>query len=182
MTSPCGNPSQLFADPRDVLTDECMVEEMYYSHFSRHKLHILNQSRGTDLYADPAAEPLYDRSLEMPMLIKLDPQETLLQKYGIDLKRDAVIWFSRKICVDSQYEPKIGDRIDFTYRTAVGDVVNEHLILNEFSPWDFQRQLVDHYSYIAGADRTQKKYKPDPPNKPADPNPLVYDLKCLKDL
>lgn len=173
---------QLFADPRDVLTDECMVEEMYYSHLSRHPLHILNQAAGTDLYGDPAAEPVYDRTIEMPMFIKLDPQETLLNKYGIDLRREAVIWFSRKICHDLGIEPKIGDRVDFTFRTAVGGVVNEHLIINEFSPWDFQRQLVDHYGFIAGADRTQKKYKPDPTGTPEDPKPLPFDVKCLKDL
>lgn len=175
--------NQLFADPRDELTDECMVEEMYYSHLSRHPLHILNQSQeGTDLYGDPKNEPIYDKTVEMPMLVKLDPEETYLDKYGLDRKREAVIWFSRKICKDLNVLPKIGDRIDFTYRTPSGSVVNEHLILTQISPWDFQRQLVDHYNFIAGAERTHLKYKPDPTGQPKDPKALPFDVKCLKDM
>ena len=175
-------PEQLFADPRDSITDEEMLSELYYSMMSRHNLFILDQTQGTDLYGDPSIEPVYNRTVEMPMLVKLDPPENLLSKYGMDETREALILFSRKVCHDLAVVPKIGDRLDFTYRTAVGGVVNEHLILNQVNAWDFQRNLVDHYSYVAGANRTHKKYQPTPPGQPTDPKPLPFDVKCLKGL
>ena len=179
MTTSPSHPDQLFVDPRDEITDESMLEEMYWSMLSQHHLYILNTGSGTDLYGDPASEPVYDSSVQMPMLIKLDPEEQVLDKYGFDRKREAVIWMSRKICHDLGLVPKIGDRIDFTYRTAVGGIVNEHLILNEFSAKDFQRQLVDHYQYVGAADRTLKKYH-SVTGTPPTPKPLPFDVKILK--
>jgi len=174
---------QLFADPRDVLTDECMIEEMYFSHLAKHPLHILNQSKeGTDLYGDPKNEPIYDKTVEMPMLIKLDPEVEELNKYGYDRTREVVIWFSRKILHDLSVDPKVGDRIDYTYRTAINAVVNEHFIINEISPTDFQRNLIDNYSVVAAGNRTHKLYQPNPPKEPADPKPLPFDVDCLKNM
>ena len=173
------HPDQLFVDPRDVLTDETMVEEMYYSTFARHPYYVLDQSDGVDLYGDASAEPVYSVKVDMPMLVRLDPEEQLLSKYGIDKKRAAIIWFSRKICHDLGVMPKIGDRIDFAYRTAAGSLVNEHLILNAPSAKDFQRQLIDHYSYIAPAERTHRKYASVTTNPP-ESKPLPFDVKVLK--
>lgn len=170
---------QLFTDPRDVITDENMVEEMYYSHLSKHRLMILDRTSGVDLYGDPATEPVYSNIVEMPMFIKLDPEETILNKYGMDRRREALIWFSRKICHKLEVTPTIGDRVDFTYRTPSGAVINEHLIINEISPWDFQRQLIDHYSFVSAADRTHKKYQPSA-SSPEDPKVLPFDVRCLK--
>lgn len=175
---------QLFADPRDTLTDECMVEELYFSHLARHRLHVLNQGAngGADLYGDPKQEPVYDKTFELPMLIKVDPEEEELNKYGYDRSREFMIWFSRKILHDLDLAPKVGDRIDMTYRTPTGDVVNEHIIINEISPADFQRQLIDYYSLLAAGNRTHKRYKPDPPGAPKDPKELPFDVTCLKNM
>lgn len=170
---------QLFADPRDVLTDECMVAEMYYSHIARFPLHILDQTQGTDLYGDPADEPVYSRTIELPIYVKLDPEEEELNKYGYDRTREFILWFSRKILHDLNIEPKVGDRVDFAYRSPTGDIINEHLIINEISPVDFQRQLIDHYSVTAAGNRTHKRYNPDPPGVPEDPKPLPFDVTCL---
>lgn len=177
-------PGQLFADPRDTLTDECMVEEMYFSHLAPHRLHILDQSAngGTDLYGDPAKEPVYSQTYKLPMLIKLDPEEEELNKYGYDRTREFMIWFSRKICHDLGIVPKVGDRIDMTYRDPVGAIINEHIIINEISPVDFQRQLIDHYSILAAGNRTHKLYQPNPPGVPEDPPELPFDVDCLKNI
>lgn len=171
---------QLFNDPRDAITDECMVEEMFYSHIARHPLHILDQSQGTDLYGDPAAEPVYSQTIEIPILVKLDPEEEHLDRYGYSRTRDVIMWFSRKIVHDEGINPKVGDRVDFTYRAPNGDVINEHLIINEISPTDFQRQIIDYYMLSVAGDRTHKRYQPDPPGVPADPPVLPFDTKFLK--
>jgi hypothetical protein len=180
----CKEPyKQLFTEVGDVLVDECMVEEAYYSMIPRFRLHILNQTKeGTDLYGDAKREPIYDRTILIPINIELRPQESLLTKYGMDEKREAIATFSKKICHDLGYEPKVGDRIDFTYRTSGGAVVNEHFIIVQMAASDFQRQLIDNFTLTAGLERTQYKYKPDPTGKPADPKPLPWDASCLKDL
>lgn len=173
---------QLFASPRDVLTDEAMVTEMYYSHIARHRLFVLDQSAGTDLYGDPAAEPVYSTIVEMPIHIKLDPEEEELIKYGYDRTREVVMWFSRKICYNLEIIPKVGDRVDFTFRNPLGGVVNEHFILNEFSSADYQRQLLDYYSFTAAGNRTHKRYQPNPPGSPQAPKVLAFDEDCLKNM
>lgn len=170
---------QLFVDPRDALTDECMVAEMYYSHIARHKLYILDQAAGTDLYGDPVDEPRYTQIVELPIHIKLDPEQEELNRYGYDRTREVILWFSRKILHDLDIVPKVGDRVDFTYRSPTGSIINEHIIINELSPVDFQRQLIDYYSMSGAGNRTHKKYQPDPPGVPDDPNPLPFDITCL---
>ena len=173
---------QLFSDPRDVLTDEQMIEEMYFSHIARHRYHILDQSAnsGTDLYGDPTKEPIYSTTITIPIYIKFDPEEEELDKYGYDRTREFMLWLSRRTARSNNLAPKVGDRIDVTYRTALGDVVNEHVIINEMSPADFQRQLIDHYSYAGAGNRTHKLYQPDPPGEPTDPKVLPFDVTCLE--
>ena len=111
---------------------------------------------------------------------KLDPEEEELNRYGYDRTREVIILMSRKILYDNNLQPKVGDRIDFTYRNALGAVINEHLIINELSPVDFQRQLVDNYSFGAAGNRTHKLYQPNPPGTPTDPKVLPFDTECLR--
>lgn len=172
-----------FADPCDQVLDEQMIEEMYWSHIARHKLHILNHAAtGADLYGDPDGEPVYDQTVELPVHVKLDPEEEELNRYGYDRNRDAILWFSRKIVRDLSIEPKVGDRLDFTYRTPSGSVVNEHLIITEISYADFQRQNSDYYQISASANRTERLYKPDPPGTPDDPKDLPFDADCINNM
>lgn len=175
------DPGQLFTSARDALVDECMVEEMFSSMIAKHPFHVLNQTKGTDLYGDPSGEPVYDQTFEIPVQVKLDPEVEDLNKYGYDRTREAILWFSRKIMKDLSITPKVGDRLDYTYRTPTGEVVNEHLIINEISP-EFQRQSTQYYQLFAAANRTHKLYKPDPPGVPADPDSLPQDVTCLDDM
>lgn len=173
---------QLFADPRDTQLDECMLEELYYSSFARHPLHIFDNTVDADLYGDPLSEKnLYPTTVTIPMLIKTDPEEEDLSKYGYDRTREFIIWFSRKILHDNGVNPKVGDRIDFTYRSPVGTIINEHIIINEVSPVDFVRSTIDHISISAAGNRTQKRYNPNP-GSPADPDPIALDVKYLKNM
>ena len=96
----------------------------------------------------------------MPVQIKLDPEEEELSKYGYDKQREAIIWFCSKILRDRGLSPKVGDRIDFRFNNELGNEVVEHLIINEISPWDFQRQTTVPYQVTAAANRTHKAIIP----------------------
>lgn len=181
MAEDCPWKEQLFTDACDIKVDECMVEEMYYSMIGRHELHILDDA-GTvkNIYGEPALgeTPQYTQTVTIPMHIKLDPEAEELDRFGYDRTREAVVWFSRKILKDLGIDPKVGDRIDFTYRSTLGSVINEHLIINEISLWDFQRQAKHFYQITAACNRTHKLYQPDPPGTPTDPREDPLDEPC----
>lgn len=148
---------QLFVDDIDTDTDEEMVEEMYFSMVGRHAWYQLDQEVLLNIYGEPEAEPVYVKVIpDIPIQIKLDPEAEELNKYGYDRTREAVIWFCRKILRDRNLSPKDGDRIDFQFKTETGLTVIEHLIINEISPWDFQRQGSQFYQIQAAANRTHK--------------------------
>lgn len=151
----------LFTEEVDSDTDQDMVEEMYWSMIQRHPLHILDQAASKNLYCEPEGEPSYTTvDPPIPIHIKLDPEEEILDKYGYDRIRDAVIWFSSKILRDRSIQPKVGDRVDFVYLNEAGGTVVEHLEIHEISSWDFARQAKIPYQITVAADRTHKSKKP----------------------
>ena len=155
------HPDLLFTDSVDSDTDEDMIEEMYWSMIQRHPLHILDQTAAKNIYGEPESEPSYSTiSPDIPIHIKLNPEEELLDKYGYDRVRDAIAWFSSKILRDRGLAPKDGDRIDFTFVNETGATVVEHFEILEISPWDFVRQAKVPYQITVAMDRTHKAKQP----------------------
>jgi len=58
----------------------------------------------------------------VPFLVKLNPTEKILEKWGITEKRDCMIEISYQLCREIDLEPKIGDRFILPYgdRTVTG--------------------------------------------------------------
>jgi len=151
----------MYVSETDRETDEEMIEELYYSEIQRHPLHILDQTQPKNIYGEPEGEPVYTTvDPPIPIHIKLDPEEEILEKYGYDRKREAMIWFCAKILRDRDIHPKDGDRVDFIFTNDAGQTVLEHLIINEISPVDFSRQSQNSYQVTAAANRTHKAKKP----------------------
>jgi len=159
----------LFTEVLDTDVDEEMVAEMYWSMVQRHPLFIIDQAAGNNIYGEPSGDPelgpiqpSYAASdpVELPMHIKLDPEEELLNKYGYDRVRDAVVWMSSKILRDLSLNPKVGDRIHFTYVDAAGSTILEQLEIHEASPFDFVRQAKVPYQVTYACDRTHKEKQP----------------------
>ena len=162
-----------FVDPKDQETDECLIEELYFAHIARCPIHILNHAASNvNIYGEPSGDPVYDVTFEdVPVHIELDPEAEILDRYGYDRNRNALIAFSIKILRDLSLSPKVGDRIDFKYLNELDLQVTEHLIINEISPWDFVRQQKTPYQVIAAADRTHKLFEPLPPGPSPVPTP-----------
>lgn len=156
---------QLFTEQIDICTDEEMVEEMYWSMIGRHPFHILDQTITKNIYGEPATEADIDGAYttldpEIPIHIKLDPDEEYLEKYGYHRKRDMIAWFSSKILRDRGLNPKVGDRIDFRYTDSSGGATLEHFIITETSTTDFLRHNRVPYQLNVGCMRTQFKKQP----------------------
>lgn len=55
----------------------------------------------------------------VPFLVRLNPTEKELSKWGIDEKREAKIVISTELCEEIGLQPKIGDRFDYPYEGRV---------------------------------------------------------------
>ena len=155
----------MYTDQDEVDLEEELIEEYYYSSIQRHEFLVLTQPGGSGLniYGEPGGDPetaaigpTYSSGGSIPIAIKLDPEEELLDRYGYDRTRDAICWFSRKIMDDLGINPKVGDRINFSYVVDTGSTVVEQLIINEVSPVDFQRQTKVAFNISAACNRTHR--------------------------
>lgn len=64
-----------------------------------------------------ASERYIEFSELVPFFVKLNPTEKLLDKYGINEKRDCMIELSYYLCQEIVLNPKIGDRFIINYGT-----------------------------------------------------------------
>lgn len=147
----------LFASTTDRDVDADLLAEFFWSTIARHTLLVVDQTVDKNIYGEPEAEPVYTESDPFPIAIILDPDQETLDKFGYDTKREAIGVFCVPILTELDLEPKVGDRINFTFTDADGDTTVEQFIVNESSPASFLRQHGYPYQMSVGLDRTQKK-------------------------
>ena len=168
MTDCCDPPDLLFTCQDDIDTDQCIVQEFFYSHFRKHPYYIVDQSIAKNIYGEPAGDPevaevspVYTVADPLfPFQIKLNPEEEELNKFGYDRTRDALVIFSFQLMRSISIAPKVGDRFDFVFTNESDLQVVEHFEILEISPVDFQRQTKVPTQIVAAADRTYKSKKP----------------------
>lgn len=106
---------------KDLAFVESKIEEQYTLHFPAYPYYVLQTAQVANLntygehdYEDSVTQQeLYDDDVGVPMMVRLDPEQDLLDKFGIDEPQESLITLSRKIMDDLGFEPKIGDRFDF---------------------------------------------------------------------
>ena len=150
---------QLFNSDLDKNTDNALLVEFFWSTISRYTFLINDQTVTKNIYGEPAAEPVYTETAAIPVHVKLDPEVELLEKFGYDRTRDAMFFLSTSILSTAGINPKVGDRINFTFTEPGGSGVVEHMEIMEISPESFVRQKGYPFQVAGALKRTHKAKK-----------------------
>ncbi len=169
-------PLNIYGEPDEIPVDPVEIGATQYA--TEVQLLAADPADGTRAYAQDTTnffvrsanewisdigEPIYHKFTapdpypdDIPIHIKLEPEVELLDRYGYDRVRDALVYFCIPILDKVKLTPKVGDRLDFNF-TSTGVSTIEHLEIHEISSVDFQRQTGVPYTLVAAADRTHKK-------------------------
>jgi len=113
---------RLGSSPKDLLFIERKIAEAYTLHQARYPWHSLkalseqphtpNVYEETD-YEDSLTLAAYHDPVQMPLVMILEPEQDILDRFGLDEPQEALALASQKIMRDMGVLPKIGDRFDF---------------------------------------------------------------------
>ena len=113
----------LGSDSKDLTFMEDVVEQKYNLTLAGYPWYSLksieehgdnfNDTYGETSYDADNPEPQYNGAAQVRLVVELEPEQDLLDKYGIDKPADALVIGSMKIFRDLAVEPKIGDSFDF---------------------------------------------------------------------
>jgi hypothetical protein len=143
----------LGSDLMDLSFIEDTIEEGYLLHYPPYPYYVLQTAQVADLntygeldYEDSDhQEAYYDASVEVPMMVRLDPEQDLLDKFGIDEPQESLITLSRKHMEGLGITPKIGDRFDLN---------NFQFEFKTMKPGSWFSTTLVPCEYIATADKT----------------------------
>ena len=132
---------RLGSSSKDLVFIEKKIAEsyrLYQAHYPYHPLKKLDdQGHTTNVYneidySDSLVPAAYYDPVQMPMVVKIDPEQDLLDRFGLDEPQEAVAIVSQKIARDLGIIPGIGDRFE----------VNE---------WTFEVKTVKETSWFSNA-------------------------------
>lgn len=141
-------PGFQYSGDKDLGYVKALDLERYHFEQGRHKVRFfqqgvsLNSGDSGAFYGEhgPRGALTFAAPVEMPVHVKLNPDQKLLNRYGFDHPQDAIIVFSLKVLEtlginpkDILKGPKIGDRVDFYIR----DSFQMQFELREVREWDF---------------------------------------------
>jgi hypothetical protein len=93
----------------------------------------------------------------VPFLVKLNPTEKALEKWGIDERRDCMIEMSAEVLAEINLQPKIGDRFIYPYSAVNGESRNIHYEVRNLFEADQLGDSTVPFHYIGFAMRTTNK-------------------------
>lgn len=112
----------LGSSSKDLAFIEKKIAETYLTFQGRYLYHVLKpldaQPHETNVYGETDYEDSlvlaeYYDPVSMPLVVKVDPEQDLLDRFGLDEPVEALVVASQKVMRDSGIAPKIGDRFDF---------------------------------------------------------------------
>jgi hypothetical protein len=113
----------LGSDPKDLTFIEDVLEQKYHLALAAYPWYVLksiedhgdnfNDTYGETDYNADNPHPQYKDAMQIHLVVELEPEQDLLDKYGLDKPTDALVIGSQKIFRDLAVLPKIGDRFDF---------------------------------------------------------------------
>ena len=116
-------PPVIGSDSKDLAFIEDVVVQKYELTLGAYPWYSLKDSvdhgdNWNDTYGEPAYDadnphPQYDDAHQIRLMVELEPEQDLLDRYGLDKPADAVVLGSQKLFRDLAVLPKIGDRFDY---------------------------------------------------------------------
>lgn len=112
----------LGSSSKDLTFIEKKIAETYLTFQARYSYHALksldDQPHETNVYGETDYEDSlvlaeYYDPVPIPLVVKLDPEQDLLDRFGLDEPVEALAVASQKVMRDTGIAPKIGDRFDF---------------------------------------------------------------------
>jgi len=113
----------LGSDLKDLAFIEDVVSQKYLLMMATYPWYVLKSSEEhgdnwNETYGEPSynadnPRPQYRDAFQIHLMVELEPEQNLLDKYGLDKPVDAMLVGSQKIFRDLAVIPKIGDRFDY---------------------------------------------------------------------
>ena len=113
---------QLGSSTKDLVFVEALIKQKYDLLLATYPWYTLKDydthEPDLNVYGEPDYDadnprPRYEDPIQVRLMVQLDPEQDMLDRYGLDQPQDALIVASQKLFRDAGRLPKIGDRFDF---------------------------------------------------------------------